>query len=240
MLILGIMICMFYDIDAYANKETAWNWQKFEEAKGTTFSKAQKSVWDIKLVDRDLIPKNRTPANVSIQGNRVLIEYSRDHGREIAFVFDTNGQYIWGTTYRTSYEGMDIELSPHQNGILILDFKFQPGPTVTFIGEKLNQIMRYQCAEEYEDFPRNSKYRAYTESDAKILDNAECRVSIINGDQQEIVLFDYQEEYLEYCRTIDQGKKRIARTTCLSIVIIACISGMIGLYSIICKNKRTE
>lgn len=241
MLILGIMICMFYSIEAYASKETAWNWQRFEEAKGAMLSKAQNSVRDIRLVDQDLIPKDRPPVNVSIQGDRVLIKYSRYNGNEMAFVFDTDGQFIFGITYRTRYEGMHIALSPYESGILILDFKFQPGPTVTFIEEKQNhQIKRYQCAEDYDDVLGNPEYWAYTESDARVLDYTECRVSILNGDQQEIVLFDYREEYLDYCRKVDQGEKRVIRTTNFGVVMIACTSAIIGLYRMAQKNKRTK
>lgn len=190
----------------------AWNWQVFSQAQGAWLEKANEAVQNIRFIDETHIPKKEPVRYTVIQDERVLVVYAPRNKRQLAFVFDTTGSFVYGINFDPDYDGMDIRLSPYEKGILILDWRFLPGPTVTFVSEEEQTVFRYSTDSKFAEFPREPRYSAFNVSQAELVSDEGCKVIIKDASGKEVVLFDYQSEYNEFLERIEDAQNKNQRT----------------------------
>ena len=211
------ILLLFFGLYVYCLAETipvyqeAWNWQAYTEANGAVLEKANKAVSNIRFVNETEIPKTIPPRHTVLQDDRVLVVYAPRNNRQFAFMFDTDGKYILGICFKPDYDGIDIRLSPYEKGILILDWRYLPGPTVTLISEESRKITRYSADNKYLEFPRELRYSAYNYSMAELITDEKCKVIIRNELGTQITLFDYESEFADFSATVEE---RISRSWC--------------------------
>ena len=214
------------------DQREAWNWQILDRAQGEWLEKANKAVADIRFIDETHIPKKETVRYTVIQDERVLVVYAPSNKRQLAFVFDTAGVFLYGISFKPDYDGMDIRLSPYKKGILILDWRFLPGPTVTYISEEEQTVFRYSMDRKYSEFPREPRYSALNASQAELVSDEGCKVIIKDASGKIVVLFDYQEEFDTFLERVNDAKGEQRR-------IVYVLLG-VGLLSSICFFVKTK
>jgi len=223
-----LLLCVIVDGLARERNDygEAWNWQIFTEATGEQRKKAQKAVDNLQFIDESQIPKTEPVRYSVIQDDRVLVVYAPVSRRQKAFVFSTTGEFIYGISFEPDYDGMDIRLSPYDKGILILDWRYLPGPTVTFATET-REVCRLSADEKYSEFPRELRYGAYNESKAKLITDDNCKVMICSEAGAYISLFDHEAEYDAHQLRIEENQRKNRFTVYgLIAIILACGIGL--------------
>ncbi|MBR5288115.1 MAG: hypothetical protein IKU34_05925 [Clostridia bacterium] len=211
----------------------SWNWQSFEEASGEQLKKAEKAVDNLQFINESQIPKTQPVRYSVIQDDRVLVVYAPVSRRQKAFVFRTTGEFVFGVCFEPDYDGMDIRLSPYDKGILILDWRYLPGPTVTFASETL-EVFRFSADSKYSEFPRESRYSAYQESKAKLITDENGKVMIYSESGEAVTLFDHSQEYDAYQLKVDQNSDMNRLMVCGAIVFMLICSMGVGFMT--CKK----